>query len=96
MNLLLLIYAMIAGLTGFNAGPSAIARMAAVAETGSLSILSDANGQATIAAKAMAARVAEPASIPAVRLPDARRVAISLPARAIVTFGRAAPERRLE
>jgi hypothetical protein len=96
MNLLLLIYAMIAGLTGFNAGPSAIARMAAVAETGSLSTLGEATDQVTIATKAMAARVVEPARIPDATLPDVRRVAISLPARAIVTFGRAAPERRLE
>lgn len=96
MNLLLLIYAMIAGLTGFNAGPSAVARMAAVAETGSLATAGEAADQVTIAAKAMAARVAEPARIPAVALPDARRVAIGLPARLPIAFGRAAPERRLE
>lgn len=96
MNLLLLIYAMIAGLTGFNAGPSAIARAAAVAETGSLSAIAETPDQVSIAVKALAARAVEPDTIPAVILPDARRMAIVAPAPAFVAKGRAAPERRLE
>jgi hypothetical protein len=96
MNLLLLIYAMIAGLAGFNAGPSAAARMAAVAEAGSVSAIAEAPNQAAIAAKTLAARVTQPAAIPAIVRPDARRVVFAVPVLPAVASGRAAPERRLE
>lgn len=96
MNLLLLIYAMIAGLAGFNAGPSAVARTAAVAETGSVSSVTEAPRQVSIAAKALTARVIRLAAIPAVALPDARLIAIPARALPIVAAGRAAPERRRE
>ena len=96
MNLLLLIYAMIAGLAGFNVGPSAVARMAAVAETGSVSTVVEASEQASIAAKALTARVMRPAAVPVVTRPDARRIAVVARVLPIIDAGRAAPERRLE
>ena len=95
MNLLLLLYAMIAGLTGFNAGPAAIARTAAVAEQGAVAeetrVVAD---PARIVAHVIAARSASTASI--ARLPDQRRVAVAALVRPILAAGRAAPERRLE
>lgn len=96
MNLLLLIYAMLAGLTGFNTGPSAVAQMAAVAETGSLVPATDIAGQASIAAKALTARAALPVMAPATPAVDARRVAAAVTDKVVVTGLRAAPERRLE
>ncbi|HEU4958914.1 MAG TPA: hypothetical protein VFT56_00775 [Sphingomonas sp.] len=95
MNLLLLLYAMIAGLTGFNAGPAAIARTAAVAEQGAVAeearVVAD---PARVVADAIAARAASAA--PIARLPDQRRVAVAALARPTLVAGRAAPERRLE
>jgi hypothetical protein len=96
MNLLLLIYAMLAGLTGFNAGPSTVARTAPVAEAGSVAPAASAAGQASIAAKALSARAAWPVRVPAAPIVDARRIAATLVAAPIVVIGRAAPERRLE
>ncbi|MBY8827846.1 hypothetical protein [Hephaestia mangrovi] len=95
MNLLLLIYAMIAGLAGFNAGPSAVAR-AAVAETGSLAQVAEAPDQVSIAVKALAVRTVARAFAPETARPDVRRIAIIAPRQPIVAMGRAAPERRLE
>lgn len=96
MNLLLLLYAMIAGLTGFAAGPSTVARMAAVAETGSVASMVDAPEQVSAATKAFAARVALPIVRPVATMIDARRIAVAPAARPIVAAGRAAPERRRE
>lgn len=96
MNLLLLLYAMIAGLTGFNAGPSAVARMAAVAEAGSVASKVDAPDQVSVAIKAFAARVALPNVRPVVAMIDARRVAVAPVVQPILALGRAAPERRRE
>ena len=96
MNLLLLIYAMLAGLTGFTAGPSRLAQTAAVAETGSLAPASAIARQATIAVRALSARAELVSTIPQAAPADARRIAAVLPARTLVAGGRAAPERRLE
>lgn len=96
MNLLLLIYAMIAGLTGFTAGPSAVARRVAVAETGSIAPAAVIATQPSFAAKALTARAAMPVLLPTAPLADARRVAIALVVQAFAPAGRAAPERRLE
>lgn len=96
MNLLLLIYAMLAGLAGFNAGPSAVAQTTAVAETGSVTSSAIAASQASIAAKALCARATLPMAVPAAPIADMRRVAVALVATPIAMIGRAAPERRLE
>jgi hypothetical protein len=96
MNLLLLIYAMLAGVTGFNAGPSAVAQTTAVAEAGSASSIVKAANQVSIAAKVLRARAAAPVAIPVAPIADARRIAISPIIAPVVTIGRAAPERRLE
>jgi hypothetical protein len=96
MNLLLLIYAMLAGLTGFTAGPSAAVRTAAVAETGSLVPTVAVARQASIAIRALTARAGLSMTIPRASVPDARRVAATLPAQPLVALRRAAPERRLE
>ena len=96
MNLLLLLYAMVAGLTGFAAGPSTVARMAAVAEAGSVASMIDAPDQVSVAAKAFAARAALPIARPVATMTDARRIAIRPAARPIVAAGRVVPERRRE
>jgi len=96
MNLLLLIYAMLAGLTGFTTGPSRLAQTAAVAETGSLAPAVAVARQASIAIRALTARAALVATIPQASITDARRTAVMLPAQPLFALRRAAPERRLE
>lgn len=96
MNLLLLLYAIVAGLTGFTAGPSTVARMAAFAEAGSVASIVDAPDQVSVAAKAFAARVALAIVRPVAKMADARRIAIAPAARPIVAAGRVVPERRRE
>lgn len=96
MNLLLLLYAMVAGLTGFTAGPSTVARMAAFAEAGSVASMVGAPDQVSVATKAFAARAALPLVRPVVSMADARRIAVAPAARPIVAAGRVAPERRRE
>jgi hypothetical protein len=96
MNLLLLLYAMVAGLTGFTAGPSTIARMAAVAEAGSVASIANAPDQVSVAAKAFAARISSQIVRPIASIADARRIVVASAAEPIVAAGRAAPERRRE
>lgn len=96
MNLLLLIYAMLAGLTGFTAGPSRLAQAPAVAETGSLAPTAAVARQASIAVRALTARAALAVIISQAAIADARRIATPLPAQPLVALRRAAPERRLE
>ena len=97
MDLLLILYAMIAGLTGFNAGPTAIARAAEVAQgqviVGEASALAP---QAAVAVKAFAHRAALAVVRPAASVADARLVAVTAVAVALSAIGRRAPERRLE
>lgn len=97
MDLLLILYAMIAGLTGFNAGPATIARVPEVAqgqvivgETGNLA------PQAAVAVKALARRAAIAVSYPAAPTTDARLVAATAVVDILPVIGRQAPERRLE
>ena len=97
MDLLLILYAMIAGLTGFNAGPAAIARAAEVAQgqviVGEASTLAP---QAVVAVKAFARRAALAAVHPAAPVADARLITTTAIAVALPVIGRRAPERRLE
>ncbi|TPG21461.1 hypothetical protein EAH87_02965 [Sphingomonas koreensis] len=97
MNLLLLLYAMIAGLAGINAGPSGVARMAAVADGGAVAAEAQAAApQAGIALQALVQRRALTSLSPIATLIDARRIAIDSPALPPVSRGRATPERRRE
>jgi hypothetical protein len=97
VNLLLLLYAMIAGLTGFNAGPAAFARTAAVAEQGAVAEEARAvAGSTQVVARAIAARAVAASAVPAAGSPDARRIAVAMPLRPVLSARRAAPERRLE
>lgn len=88
---------MIAGLAGINAGPSAVARMAAVAQDGSAAAEARSSGsQVAIAARAMlhrAMRVTHWSAAPAI---DARRVAQAIQPLTLRAQSRATPERRLE
>ena len=89
---------MIAGLAGINAGPSAVARMAAVAQDGSPAAEARSGGSSQVAAAARAMlqramRVSHWAAAPSI---DARRVALALPALMLRAQSRATPERRLE
>ena len=97
MDLLLILYAMIAGLTGFNAGPSTVVRAPEVTQgrvvAGGQRALAP---QAAVAVKALVRR----AAITVVRLAplavDARRVAVETTSIALPLVGRLVPERRLE
>jgi hypothetical protein len=98
VDLLLLLYAMIAGLTGFNAGPSAAARLSE-APRGEIVAPEAATlaPQAAVAVKALAALAAVAIVVPLVAAPDARRRPVRLPAmQRGYARGRRAPERRLE
>lgn len=96
MNLLLLIYAMLAGLAGVNVGPSTLARTTAVAEAGQLAPMIAKVAQASLASKAMAARAAMVVAHPVAPMADARRVARLATKAPAIACGRATPERRRE
>lgn len=96
MDLLLILYAMIAGLTGFNAGPAAIARAAEVAQGQVIVGEVSTRAQAAVAVKAFARRAATAVVHPAASFADARLVATTAVAVALPVIGRQAPERRLE
>jgi hypothetical protein len=97
VNLLLLLYAMIAGLAGINAGPSAVARMAAVAQDGAVAFEArPIASQAEIAAKALVGNNSIERIRPVAVAVDARRVAATRIILALRANRRAAPERRLE
>lgn len=97
MNLLLLLYAMIAGLAGINAGPAATSRMAAVAQGGALAgDVHLAPTQVQIAAHALNIAVQAVRVVPALASIDARRIAATATPQLLPVTGRAAPERRLE
>jgi len=97
VDLLLILYAMIAGLTGFNAGPAAIARATEV--TQGQVIVGEAPTpapQAVVAIKALARRAAVAVVRHAASVADARLVAVTPAAATLPAIGRRAPERRLE
>ncbi len=96
MDLLLLLYAMIAGLAGVNAGPSTVARLSTMAQRQVVAERSAGVPQATVAVRALASRVAMAVVRPAEPVVDARRVPAAISATPPVSRGRAAPERRLE
>jgi len=97
VDLLLILYAMIAGLTGFNAGPATIARVPELTQgqviVGEASHLAP---QAAVAIKAFARRGAVTVLHPVVPAKDARFVATTSAAFILPVVGRQAPERRLE
>jgi len=95
VNLLLLIYALIAGLTGVNTGPSGFARATQVAESAAAARTLDAS-QVVLAAHAFAARAALPPLVPGAMPADARRVAACLSVQRFVPALRIAAERRRE
>jgi hypothetical protein len=95
VKLLLLIYALIAGLAGVNTGPSAFARTAQVADGASSASMTRLQ-QVALTAQAMVARAASPNIVPIARSVDARKLASPL---LIQQFGapiRVAVERRRE
>jgi hypothetical protein len=97
VDLLLILYAMIAGLTGFNAGPSAIARMPDVAQGQVIaSQIGALAPQAAVAVKAFASRAAFAVAHPPAPLADSRLLAISATVVDLPVIRRQAPERRLE
>lgn len=96
MDLLLILYAMIAGLAGFNAGPAALTRAPEVAQGRIIAGDVAPSSQSSVAATALASRTAAAIVWPAMPLPDARLAARTVIAIALPVVGRAAPERRLE
>lgn len=95
MELLLLLYAMIAGLTGMNAGPATVARLPAVAERAAAGDATTAT-QAAVALRALATRRAAVVEHPVAAMPDLRRVTLAVTPIILPILTRATPEQRRE
>jgi hypothetical protein len=96
VDLLLILYAMIAGLAGFNPGSSTMTRGPEIAQGQVMASRPAAQAeQAAIAFRALAVRATEIRRLPVSAIPDPRLTAVDVVVPLLVS-GRAAPERRLE
>ncbi|MGN6376684.1 MAG: hypothetical protein ACTHMG_14185 [Sphingomonas sp.] len=97
MDLLLLLYAVIAGLTGINAGPATAARLPAAAQNAAVAGLeARGEGQAMLAVRALVARRTAVTRRPEAVVPDFRQIAAVMRPILFVSAERATPEQRRE